>query len=410
MQQNDKTASASISGAGKVSGGQYETVAISGAGKVDGDIQAREVRVSGAGKFAGSVQADVVRISGAGKIQGALEAGEAIFSGSAKVNGPVRAERLTASGACRFAAGLKGREVNLSGATRVTGDVEVESFRASGAFRVDGLVNAERVHIRLYARARVREIGGTSVVVERKRMGFWGKVLSGIDQSPLLETDLIEADQVSLENTKAQTVRGARVRIGPGCEIDTVEYGESLEVDDAARVGRTIRRDQAARTVGREAADGQAPLSGPPGRVDEPCVGDGRRGARPGESREQPRRDDRFLVRHPVLGAALAALAVAVLILLLIHVFVPLLGAVLGFALTVILGGLALGVVVVSVAVLGKIAWHVMRWALGLLIAIPVLILAVALVPVLVLLALVAAVVICPFRLMRRWLGQGRPA
>ena len=41
----------------------------------------------------------------------------------------------------------------------------------------------------------------------------------------------IEGDDIELENVEAEIVRGKYVRIGHGCRIGTVEYGENLEAE-----------------------------------------------------------------------------------------------------------------------------------------------------------------------------------
>ena len=41
----------------------------------------------------------------------------------------------------------------------------------------------------------------------------------------------IEGDNIELENVEAEIVRGKYVRIGHGCRIGTVEYGENLEAE-----------------------------------------------------------------------------------------------------------------------------------------------------------------------------------
>ena len=51
-----------------------------------------------------------------------------------------------------------------------------------------------------------------------------------------LNVELIEGDDISLEATSAQIIRGRRVKVGDRCRIDTVEYGESLEVSSKAAI------------------------------------------------------------------------------------------------------------------------------------------------------------------------------
>ena len=49
----------------------------------------------------------------------------------------------------------------------------------------------------------------------------------------------IEGDDVDLEYTQADVVRGRRVRIGEGCSIGRVEYSESLDAWDGT-VGESV--------------------------------------------------------------------------------------------------------------------------------------------------------------------------
>ena len=52
-----------------------------------------------------------------------------------------------------------------------------------------------------------------------------------------LTTNLIEGDKITLENTKCKIVRGHDIVIGPGCEIDKVEYTGKLTIDKDSTVG-----------------------------------------------------------------------------------------------------------------------------------------------------------------------------
>jgi hypothetical protein len=52
----------------------------------------------------------------------------------------------------------------------------------------------------------------------------------------VLETSVIEADEIQLEDTRADVVRGRNVVIGAGCRIGLVEYADELRVDPDAEV------------------------------------------------------------------------------------------------------------------------------------------------------------------------------
>ena len=51
-----------------------------------------------------------------------------------------------------------------------------------------------------------------------------------------LITDIIEGDEIYLEYTKAKIIRGNNVELGPGCEIELIEYKNSYKQDETAIV------------------------------------------------------------------------------------------------------------------------------------------------------------------------------
>ncbi|MNG32826.1 hypothetical protein D3C84_1189280 [compost metagenome] len=51
-----------------------------------------------------------------------------------------------------------------------------------------------------------------------------------------LTSQTIEGDHIYLEYTTAEVVRGAHIKIGPGCEIGRIEYTEKLEQDKRSKV------------------------------------------------------------------------------------------------------------------------------------------------------------------------------
>ncbi|MCX6095059.1 MAG: polymer-forming cytoskeletal protein [Candidatus Bipolaricaulota bacterium] len=205
---SDERRSISLSGAGKLSGGDYARVSIAGAGKVDGDLKADEIRISGAGKFSGKTEAVQISVSGSG-----------VF------DGPVTAD-----------------EMAVSGAGRIEGDAKVKEMKCSGSFRVSGNLSSEYVKL-----SGQREIGGESIHVERGGLREKGIFLDGLVRmfwrgaAAELTTTSIEGDEIALEDTTADVVRGKRVVIGPGCHIKNIEYTETLEVHENAEVGKRTK-------------------------------------------------------------------------------------------------------------------------------------------------------------------------
>ena len=121
------------------------------------------------------------------------------------------------------------RAFRASGACRVSGDVEAETAVLSGAVEIGGLLNAETVEISANRAVHISAIGGGTIRVLQKDTAT---VLGIFHTSPgCARIGSIEGDNVELENVEAEIVRGKYVRIGHGCRIGTVEYGENLEAE-----------------------------------------------------------------------------------------------------------------------------------------------------------------------------------
>ncbi|MGO0882214.1 hypothetical protein ACTPDI_05465 [Clostridioides difficile] len=49
-----------------------------------------------------------------------------------------------------------------------------------------------------------------------------------------LLANVIEADEISLENSEVKIVRGKNIKIGKGCYIESLEYSESIDIDESS--------------------------------------------------------------------------------------------------------------------------------------------------------------------------------
>ena len=124
--------------------------------------------------------------------------------------------------------------VKVAGIFEVEGDVEAEQCDLRGVFEVAGPINADRVDADLDgSRSSAREIGGAKIKVTSRSGQF--------RSAGRLSVESIEGDDVYLEATDAQIVRGKTVVVGHGCRIGTVEYAESLEVSPKAAVENQVK-------------------------------------------------------------------------------------------------------------------------------------------------------------------------
>lgn len=235
-----------VSGAGRIEGGTYGTVKIAGSARVMGDLSAQEFKAAGSAKVEGDLKAQKFKTAGSFKCEGDLEVEEGGAAGSCKVTGRIKAKELKLGGAVR-AKGITGGYLRAGGSLSVEENVEVETFRLTGAFEIGGLLSADRVEVELEGRSRAREIGGEKILVRVSREIFGGILsnalafLFGQGTPKELVVETVEGDEVELEATQAKLVRGGKVKIGPGCRIERVEYSESLEVAAGAVVKEEVK-------------------------------------------------------------------------------------------------------------------------------------------------------------------------
>lgn len=289
-----KRESITITGSGKISGGVYDAIKVMGSARINGDVEANVIRTAGSASFSGNVDALNIHNAGSLRVAENVSTGSFKTAGSSTVDGDLRATFFTCSGSQRVGNDLVAGHIKISGSCNVSNDVEADEFVSKGRFRIGGLLSADDIRIQLgYGRGsscRVSEIGGERIEV-RSKGPFWdydqeklerklGKVghklekgltkmrdrlnididLGDIDKvvddivkigekikiniesnfdeerHTTLEVDTIEGDEIYLEYTKASVVRGKNITIGPGCEIEKVEYSDSLEVDEEAHV------------------------------------------------------------------------------------------------------------------------------------------------------------------------------
>lgn len=270
-----------LTGSGRIGGGYYDMVTVAGSGRIEGDVDANLIKTAGSCRVDGDVKTKELKTAGSCRVAGDVRAELIKTAGSCVIQGDVQADEVKIAGTQTVEGSLRAKEITSAGSLKVTEDVEAEKFLSRGGFEIGGLLSAEEIKIELGG-GRVSEIGGTRLEVRRRGRSFWGwrrvphvhisserervrvRMLEDIFEeigrigeeveravgeglgyafgwaegrgSGYLEADTIEADEIFLENTKARVVRGKKIQIGEGCEIESVEYSESLEIAPGAQV------------------------------------------------------------------------------------------------------------------------------------------------------------------------------
>lgn len=212
-----------IYGSGSSAGGEYDTISIMGEGKIDGNVECNNIKIYGDGTIKGDLEVeDTMEVKGHAKIEGELEA-----------------EKLEIQGDVQFNY-VSVEEAEIMGNITVKEDFNAEKFKVEGGFNIQGLLNADEIEVALYWPCKVHEIGGSEIKVKREsKLSFLGikNILMPNGSSKSLSADIIEGDDIYLEHTQAMVVRGNNIELGPGCDVELVEYRNDLKLDDSAEVG-----------------------------------------------------------------------------------------------------------------------------------------------------------------------------
>ena len=211
-----------IDGSERSAGGKYNSVIINGEGNIDGNLDCTYLKVNGKCEVNGNIKADSVNINGSNTIKKNFNAIEFKINGSINVEKDLSAEKIVSRGN-----------------TSVGGDCNAEIFDIKGAFAIGGFLNAGELVLNLYGPSEALDIGGGKITVTKEsKLNFLGllSLVMPFGRNSALSTNSIEGDDIYLEYTKAKAVRGNNIILGPGCEIELVEYKDNFKQDDTSEV------------------------------------------------------------------------------------------------------------------------------------------------------------------------------
>lgn len=232
-----------ISGSGQIPQGEYDGIRISGSGKILGGVRCKSIHVSGAVKGEKIECEGDIRVSGSASFEGEVKAGEVRISGAFSCGALNVKDKLSVAGALKCEGDIKSEGIDVAGRVTVHGDVEAEAVSVSGVIDCDGLINAEEVMIEYERGMRIGSIGGSKIVIcsandgkrHKLRLPLFSKIARKGSHTVTVD-GAIEGDNIAVEGVRAERVSGRAVAIGDDCEIELVQYSESIEISKSARV------------------------------------------------------------------------------------------------------------------------------------------------------------------------------
>lgn len=226
-----------VNGIMNLTGGVYNNVKINGNLSMSGDLTCNDINVNGMLKIEGKTKSGRAKVNGSASFEGDVEFDTLNVMGKTLINGDSKINDLKIEGQTRIAKSLASDEIQVKGILNVNENCNSENFKTKGSFSIDGMLNSGNIELELYGRCTANEIGGEKISVIKGSKNYFNKIIKSIFSSfnffdVRLITNSIEGDEIYLEYTKAKVVRGDRVRIGPGCEIDTVEFKNLYEKNE----------------------------------------------------------------------------------------------------------------------------------------------------------------------------------
>ncbi|UPK43450.1 hypothetical protein [Paenibacillus pabuli] len=208
-------------------------ISIIGDGSSSGGVYGK-VKVVGDSSFNDTLICDQFKCTGTSVIYGSLESTDIKITGTLTLK-----ERAAASDKdqeSNYASNLyaKAEHMKVVGELHVSGDCQVEHMKLNGRFTITGMLSAEDMTLRIMGPSEVREMGGSIISVKSGKGKLFESLFS--EQKSVLKAELIEGDDIELEYTEAEVVRGDKIKIGPGCRIGTVEYRSSLLIHPQSEV------------------------------------------------------------------------------------------------------------------------------------------------------------------------------
>lgn len=229
-----------------IPGGFYKRVSCDGEITVDGDIDCLEIKVNGKYNGTGNMKATSAIIRGTADVNGDLKSDDLKVFGQVTVDGSLSADTVRSEGKLSVRDDIKVDRVAVTGQLTTRGNCEAEVIICNGFVEIEGALNAGDISIKLYGPSHVREIGGEKINVRKGSENPLGKIAAavfnpfGYYQAHLV-AETIEGDDIYLEHTTAKVVRGGRVTIGKGCEIDRVEYRTDYKASSGTSVLQHVK-------------------------------------------------------------------------------------------------------------------------------------------------------------------------
>ncbi|NCC79756.1 MAG: hypothetical protein EOM07_09175 [Clostridia bacterium] len=213
--------------------GDYGDISCAGDLRFSGSVSAENVKAAGDLVAEKDVRAVKISVYGDGKFKGNLEADEISVYGDGNFLQRVKGREIKIYGSMKGTV-VEGEKITINGELEKVDEISAEELTLNGEFHVTSSMNLGYGKFNLGGKSEAKEIFCEELEVRNSMESFHG-ILSGLiskGKGGTLKVGVIEGDEIYLENTAADVVRGKIVKIGKGSKIGKVEYSDTLEIFD----------------------------------------------------------------------------------------------------------------------------------------------------------------------------------
>lgn len=240
-----------VIGNSEIFGGRFKKLRIIGNTEITGRTEIEKLSVVGNLEAKEPVTADIVKLTSHNFFE-KLDAKHIIMRWGDrntevfKLNGSINAELLEVLAKCRLEGCFNIKNYLVSGFLEAETEISCENFICPGIVKLPS-VNASNIYIYPRASTVIKELFGTQIHIQKKfdesffnissRYSWKKHMRKAASENSMLEIECIEADDIYIEHTKALHVSGKNVKVGPGCNIEHLEYMESVSTASDAVIG-----------------------------------------------------------------------------------------------------------------------------------------------------------------------------
>lgn len=221
-----------ILGDGVISEGTFNNIKIAGSCNIVGDVDANLIKVSGACNSENNIKAEEIKVYGSFNNKGKVFCNKLfVVNGAASILKGNFKDLVKVRGELSIKENSSFENIEVLGELKALENFEGNSFYGYGKINIEGLLSADKVEIITRDNSEIKEIGGENISIKKNtRKKLLGVIFNQINKG-YVRCNLIEGDNIYLENTICDVIRGENITIGKGCTIGTIEYSNNITVD-----------------------------------------------------------------------------------------------------------------------------------------------------------------------------------